>query len=96
MVEQIITFLTQDVTGLAAQLFFTLTILFMIFDKQKPPLATSILTGLALIVLGAGGSFSAPAVAAVSMANGGLWLFLAWQRYNQPQTFETLPARPKP
>ncbi|KND46924.1 MAG: hypothetical protein AB199_00650 [Parcubacteria bacterium C7867-004] len=83
MIQQFINVVTADISGLAVQLFFAFTISLMIFDKQKPPLLTGVLTGIALIVLGIGGSFNAPAVAAVSMINGGLWLVLGWQRFMQ-------------
>lgn len=75
--------LFADVTGLAVQLFFATTIIFMILDKQKPPMATAIPTGVALIVLGWGGSFSAAAVALFSMLNGVLWIVVGIQRYLQ-------------
>lgn len=83
MIESIFGFITADISGLLVQLLFAVMVLLMVFDRQKPPLLTGLLTGLALIVLGIGGSFEASAVAAVSIVNGFLWLVLAWQRYRQ-------------
>jgi len=83
MLESIISIIFADTIGLLVQLFFALTIIMMIRDKQKPPLITSIPTGLALIIFGLGGSISAPLVAALSVVDGILWLYLGYQRYNQ-------------
>lgn len=76
-------FLTADVSGLIVQLFFVFTVVLMIFDRQKPPVLTGLLTGIGLIVLGLGGSFTTSAVAIASIVNGCLWLLLAWQRHRQ-------------
>lgn len=70
-----------DPVGLLVQLFFAATIVMMILDSQKPPLVTSIPTGIALVVLGF--SFTSPVVGVLSAANGILWLVLAVQRYMQ-------------
>lgn len=70
-----------DPVGLLVQLFFAATIIMMILDSQKPPLVTSIPTGIALVVLAF--SFVAPAVGVLSALNGLLWLVLAVQRYSQ-------------
>ena len=83
MLENILDLLLTDLSGLLIQFFFAFTILLMVFDRQKPPLLTGVLTGLALIVLGVGGSFHAPAVGAASVFNGLLWLIVAWQRLRQ-------------
>lgn len=73
--------LLADPVGLLVQLFFAVTVVMMIRDTQKPPLITSIPTGLALMVLTT--SFTAPAVGVASALNGVLWLILAYQRYVQ-------------
>lgn len=73
--------LFADPVGLLVQLFFAATIIMMILDSQKPPLVTSIPTGIALVVLAF--SFTAPAVGVLSALNGLLWLILAVQRYSQ-------------
>lgn len=84
MIDQTaIVWLTMDSTGVLVQLFFCFTIMLMIFDKQKPPTVSSVMTGIALIVLGVGDSFNAEAVSVVTTINGILWLFLGWQRYRQ-------------
>lgn len=81
--DGIINFMTEDVTGTLVQIFFAWTIISMILDKQKPPLITSIPTGIALITFGVGGSLTSTFVAVLSILNGMLWLYLAWQRYKQ-------------
>lgn len=81
--ESITRFLTADASGLIVQLFFVFTVVLMIFDRQKPPVLTGVLTGIGLIVLGIGGSFTTSAVSIASIVNGCLWLFLAWQRHRQ-------------
>ena len=73
--------LTADPVGLGVQIFFGITIVLMILDKQKPPLVTSIPTGIALMFLLT--SFTAPVVGVASSVNGLLWLVLAYQRYMQ-------------
>jgi len=89
MFETIIALVTEDLVGVGVQLFFTWTIIMMIRDAQKPPLATSIPTGIALIIFGVGGSVSAPFVAALSVVNGLLWLYIGYQRYTQKGNIET-------
>lgn len=84
MIDQTaIVWFTADLSGVVVQLFFCFTIILMIMDKQKPPTVSSVMTGIALIVLGVGGSFNAEAVSVVTSINGLLWLFLGWQRYKQ-------------
>lgn len=83
MIEFIVNLILVDTAGLIVQLFFTTTIVFMLIDFQKPPVATSIMTGIALIIFGLGGSIPAPLVAGLSVFNGLLWLILGFQRYNQ-------------
>ena len=83
MFEQIYTHIMNDLSGILVQLFFAYTIVLMVLDGQKPPIQTSILTGIALIVLALGGSLVSPFTAGLTVINGLLWLTLAWQRYNQ-------------
>ena len=78
-----IEFLLADPVGLVVQVFFAVTLVFMIRDGQKPPLITSVPTGIALMVLGF--SFTAPVVGIASFINGCIWLVLAYQRYAQKQ-----------
>lgn len=71
----------QDPVLLAVQLVFCFTLIPMFFAKMKPPLATSITTGVALLV----GSFAVFTLglvwAAVGQAVVGFqWLILAYQR----------------
>jgi len=87
---EFLNWLSADIPGLVVQLFFSATIIFMIADHQKPPVITAVLTGLALIVLGSTGSYTAGAVAVGSVVNGGLWLLLAWQRLQQPNDSKKL------
>jgi hypothetical protein len=83
MIESIGSFLSADISGTLVQLFFAFTVILMICDTQKPPLGTGILTGLALILLGIGGSFRAELPAILSVLNGCLWFVLVWQRFSQ-------------
>lgn len=83
MIEQIITYVTNDITGILVNLFFAYTIVLMVLDDQKPPIQTSLLTGIALIVLGVGGSLVSPATATLSVFNGTLWLVIGYQRWKQ-------------
>ena len=83
MIDNLIALIQQDLVGLGVQLFFAYTILLMVFDAQKPPVQTAVLTGLALIVFGFGGSFVSPVTAGLSVLNGIFWLILAYQRYTQ-------------
>ena len=76
-----IAWLFADPIGLLVQIFFAITIIIMIFDKQKPPLLTSIPTGLGLLMLGF--SYTSPAVGILSAIDGVLWLVIAVQRYRQ-------------
>ncbi|HEY4489073.1 MAG TPA: hypothetical protein VJA87_01175 [Candidatus Paceibacterota bacterium] len=86
MLELAWEYIAADITGTLVQLFFAFTIVLMVLDTQKPPLITGILTGLALIVLGLGGSFRADLPAYLSILSGFLWLVLAWQRFRQTRT----------
>ncbi len=81
--ENALEWLMADLTGLAVQIFFFITIIFMVVDPQKPPVKTSVPTGIALIIFGIGGSITAPAVALATAFNGVLWLTLGLQRYRQ-------------
>ncbi len=83
MIEQIINWSAVDFSGLVVQMFFAVTIALMLRDNQKPPVATSLMTGAALIILGLGDSFNASAVSLMSIINGFLWLAVGWQRYKQ-------------
>ncbi len=82
-------FLTSDISGTAVQLFFAFTVILMIRDTQKPPVITGILTGIALILLGVGGSFRAELPALLSVLNGCLWFVLVWQRFKQEKLKRT-------
>src|SRR3989344_6976269 len=95
MLELVWTYIAADITGTLVQLFFAFTIVLMVFDRQKPPLVTGILTGLALIVLGLGGSFRADLPAYLSILSGFLWLALPWppDRQNKPQRVTHHPPR---
>ncbi len=81
--DKIVEWLVADWTGVLVNLFFAYTIILMIIDRQKPPVQASVLTGLALIVLGTGGSYISSATALLSVVNGGLWLTVGYQRYRQ-------------
>lgn len=83
MFNSVLQWITSDLTGVVVQLFFAYTIFVMIFDKQKPPVQTCLLTGVALIVLSLGGSYSSSATSIAGALNGGLWLFVGYQRYKQ-------------
>ena len=74
-------YILADPVGLLVQLFFAATLVMMIRDAQKPPLITSIPTGLALMALSL--SFNAPIVGVLGALNGVLWLIVAYQRYTQ-------------
>ena len=71
----------QDYLLTVVQVFFCLTLIPMLWAKEKPPLVSSITTGLALLV----GAFTFATLhlwlAAASQAIVGLqWLVLAYQR----------------
>lgn len=91
--SDIIGLITEDVSGLIVQFFFMTTIILMIRDPQKPPVATSLMTGIASIVFATGGSISATLPACVSFLNGVLWLVIGVQRYRQkaPQVITPSP-----
>ncbi len=71
----------QDYALTAVQLFFCVTLIPMLFAKEKPPLLSSVTTALALLV-SAGLFFTLELwLAAASQAVVGIqWLVLAWQR----------------
>lgn len=83
MFEEIIPYIMTDISGILVQLFFAYTIVLMVLDRQKPPLQTCILTGVALIILGVGGSLVSPVTAGLTVLNGVLWLILGHQRWRQ-------------
>lgn len=83
MIESVTDWFVGDWTGFLVQLFFAYTIVLMIMDKQKPPVQTCVLTGVALMVLSFGGSFTSSATALVGLLNGLLWLVVGYQRYLQ-------------
>jgi hypothetical protein len=83
----IVNWLIADAFGAGVGIFFTFTIILMLRDDQKPPVLTGIMTGLALIILGTGGSYRESAPAFISVINGLLWLFLAWQRFNKDNVY---------
>ena len=90
----IIGLITEDMSGLIVQFFFMATIILMIRDPQKPPVTTSVMTGIASIVFATGGSISATLPACVSFLNGALWLVVGFQRYHQklPQEATSTPS----
>lgn len=83
MFTDLINWINVDLVGVVVQLFFLYTIILMLYDKQKPPVQTCVLTGVALIVLAVGGSYIAFATALLGAINGGLWLVVGYQRYRQ-------------
>ena len=83
MIEIFTLWLFSDLSGVLVQLFFAYTIILMVLDKQKPPIQTSVLTGLALLALSSGGSFTSSATALMGGLNGFIWLYLGYQRYRQ-------------
>ncbi len=71
----------QDAVLLAVQIVFCFTLIPMLYAKEKPPLSSSITTGVGLLI-SAGVIFTLGLVwAAVGQAIIGLqWLTLAYQR----------------
>ncbi len=76
-------FILEDWVGLLINSAFALMLVPALADKQKPPLATSLVTGLLLVALSVSGSYRATAPATAVFVAGCLWLVLAWQRYRQ-------------
>ena len=91
--EAFFSWLFADPYGLGVNIFFAVTIILMIRDSQKPPLLTSIPTGIALIILGVGGSYAASAPAIASALNGGLWIYLGFQRWKQENAEKSAPTQ---
>lgn len=74
----------QDYLLTAVQFFFWITIIPMLLQKEKPPLATSIPTGIILLVAAAATATLHLWFAAASQSITGLeWLLLAYQRIRQ-------------
>jgi hypothetical protein len=74
----------QDYVLFAVQILFCFTLVPMLFAKAKPPLSSSIPTGLGLLVMGGAYATLALWFAAVgSFAIGIQWLVLAYQRFTQ-------------
>jgi hypothetical protein len=77
----------QDYTLAIISVFFCVTLVPMLVAKEKPPLASSVSTGLALLVSSVIVATLDLWLAAISQAVVGLqWLLLAWQRWHTPPT----------
>ncbi len=81
--EVIKNFILEDWVGLLINLAFAVMLIPALADKQKPPLTTSLVTGLLLVALSVSGSYRAAAPAVAVFVAGCMWLVLAWQRYRQ-------------
>lgn len=77
----------QDYALTVIQIFFCVTLIPMLFAKEKPPLASSVTTGLALLVSATIFSTLQLWIAATSQAIVGTqWLILAYQRWRAHNT----------
>lgn len=71
----------QDYALTVIQIFFCITLIPILFVKEKPPLASSISTGLVLLVSASVLATLHLWLAAISQAIVGIqWFILAWQR----------------
>lgn len=71
----------QDYVITIVQIFFCMTLIPMLFAKEKPPLSSSLTTGIALIILSAVFLTLHLWISAVCQTVVGLqWLALAYQR----------------
>ncbi len=74
----------QDYILTAVQFFFWIAIIPMLLAKEKPPLASSIPTGIILLIAAGATATLHLWFAAISQAITGLeWLALAYQRIRQ-------------
>jgi hypothetical protein len=78
-----INWITADYPGVIVGFVFMWGIVRMLFDAQKPPVDTGVVTGVCLIVLATGGSYWSSATAVITGINGVFWLMLAVQRWRQ-------------
>ncbi len=75
----------QDYVFAATQVFFCITLIPMLLAKEKPPLVSSISTGLTLLVSAAVFSTLSLWLTALSQTAVGIqWLVLAYQRWSAP------------
>jgi hypothetical protein len=75
----------QDYAFTVVQIFFCITLIPMILAKEKPPLASSITTGVALIAGALIFSTLHLWLTATTQAIVGIqWLILAYQRVRRP------------
>lgn len=81
--EYAIELIRADAVGAFVQLCFAATIIMIILDKQKPPVASCVVTGVLSIVLGLGGSFAEKLPAFLAVVNGALWFVVGFQRWQQ-------------
>ncbi len=76
----------QDYVLTAIQIFFCVTLIPMLLAKEKPPLTSSISTGLILLISSLVLTTLNLWLAAVSQSIVGVqWLILAWQRWRIPR-----------
>lgn len=72
----------QDYVLTATALFFCVTLIPMLFVKEKPPLLSSIPTGVTLLIIAFVYTTLHLWIAAAGSSIVGLqWLLLAWQRF---------------
>ncbi len=75
----------QDYVLTVVQVFFCITLIPMLIAKEKPPLASSISTGLTLFISAAIFSTLHLWLPAISQTIVGIqWLALAYQRWQMP------------
>ncbi|MEM9337073.1 MAG: hypothetical protein AAGA35_04435 [Patescibacteria group bacterium] len=79
MFETVIVWATEDILGTAIQLYFAAATAIALVSIQKPPVATSVMMGVGLILLGSFGSFVASATATAAIVGGVVWLLVALQ-----------------
>ena len=76
----------QDYVLTVVQIFFCITLIPMLLAKEKPPFASSISTGLTLLVCAAVFTTLHLWLSAISQTIVGIqWLVLAWQRSRNTQ-----------
>lgn len=74
----------QDVVLFLMQALFCVTLIPMIFAKEKPPLSSSLTTGLALLVMAGTMATLSLWLSTIGLAVVGVqWLILAYQRIRQ-------------
>lgn len=82
IVASILAMTWSDILGVLVQSWFIRALMPSIFQKEKPPLATSVHTSVAIAVFVVAMAIAHLWLTAILMAiNGIQWAILAWQRW---------------